>query len=87
MVNLRYPVKNLNSNKATGFRGNLHFPVWDDLTAGFTFYNDSKDTANGNAEKFAQGVHGKARYQDFTVQIEYAIGLLDTVMICMTKPV
>ena len=54
MVNLRYPVKNLNSNKATGFRGNLHFPVWDDLTAGFTFYNDNKDTANGNAEKFAR---------------------------------
>ncbi|MEP1445142.1 MAG: hypothetical protein ABJK37_03380 [Paraglaciecola sp.] len=64
--------KDLNSNKATGFRGNFHFPWWDDLSAGFTLYNDNEDTANGNADKSAFGFHLKARYQGFTGQIEYA---------------
>lgn len=64
--------KDLNSNKATGFRGNFHFPNWDGLTAGFTYYNDNEDTANGNADKFAQGVHVKARYQNLSVQLEFA---------------
>lgn len=64
--------KDLNSNKASGFRGTFHLPLWDDLTAGFTFYNDNEDTANGNADKAALGVHFKARYENFTGQIEYA---------------
>lgn len=64
--------KDLNSNKATGFRGNFNFSVWDDLSAGFTVYNDNEDTANGNADKIATGFHAKARYQNFTAQIEYA---------------
>jgi hypothetical protein len=64
--------KDLNSNKASGFRGTFHLPLWDDLTAGFTFYNDNEDTANGNADKAALGFHIKARYENFTGQIEYA---------------
>jgi hypothetical protein len=64
--------RDLNSNKATGFRGNFNFSGWDDLSAGFTLYNDNEDTANGNADKAALGFHVKARYQDFTAQIEYA---------------
>lgn len=62
----------LNSNKATGFRGNFYFPVLDDLTTGFTIYNDNEDTANGNADKTAIGFHIKARYENVTGQIEYA---------------
>jgi hypothetical protein len=64
--------KDLNSNKATGFRGNFHLPWLDDLSAGFTFYNDNEDTANGDADKSALGFHVKARYQGFSGQIEYA---------------
>jgi hypothetical protein len=64
--------KDLNSNKATGFRGNFNFLNWDELTTGFTFYNDNEDTANGNADKSAMGIHLEARYENFSAQMEYA---------------
>ncbi|MEP5047263.1 MAG: hypothetical protein ABJ006_02860, partial [Balneola sp.] len=38
--------KDLNSNKATGFRGRIQLPLWDEFNLGFTLYNDNEDSAN-----------------------------------------
>ncbi len=69
--------KDLNSNKATGFRGRIQLPIWDEFNLGFTLYNDNEDSANGNADKFAYGYHLEARYHNISVQGEYALANLE----------
>lgn len=64
--------KDLNSSKATGFKGDYHAPLLDNFTLGFTLYNDNNDSSNNNAEKFAYGYHVKLRQKGFTFQAEYA---------------
>lgn len=64
--------KDLNSNKATGFKGDYKAPWLDDFTLGFTLYNDNKDSSASDADRFAYGYHVKLRQQNLTFQAEYA---------------
>lgn len=65
--------KDLNSNKGVGFKGDYKAPWLDDFTLGFTVYNDNKDSANNDVEKFAYGYHVKLRHNNLTFQSEYAV--------------
>lgn len=64
--------KDLNSNKAFGFKGDYNAPWLDEFTLGLTLYNDNEDSENDNADKAALGYHLKLRYEDLTLQSEYA---------------
>lgn len=64
--------KDLNSNKAVGFKGDYKAPWLDDFTLGFTLYNDNKDSSNKDVEKFAYGFHLLLRQNNLTFQSEYA---------------
>jgi hypothetical protein len=69
--------KDLNSSKSVGLKGDYHAPWLDEFTLGFTLYRDNNDSSNNNAEKFAYGYHFKLRYNNFTLQSEYAQANLD----------
>ena len=64
--------KDLNSSKSVGFKGDYHAPWLDEFTLGFTLYSDNNDSSNNNAEKYAYGYHLKLRYNNVTLQSEYA---------------
>ncbi len=64
--------KDDNSEKAVGLRLNLHLPLADEFFFGLNAYKDSDETASGGADKFAWGLHGKLRIDNFTFQTEWA---------------
>ena len=61
----------INSDKASGLKFSLNFPLMDHTEIGATYY---QDTLNDDTDKTVTGIHTKLEGGDFTFQAEYADG-------------